>query len=164
MVMSVCAVGVPVRHFLWRGSTHLQHLERKAQHLAGERMIAIEQHLRALDLHHVEHLLTAVVGHAAQLAADLHAGRELALGDGAHQAFIAYAEGFFGLQHEVGAVAGGLAFESGFEFGEGVAVAAVQVGLLTRFERLALCVGDAVADGDDGVFADLHKNMNQIGL
>jgi hypothetical protein len=60
----------------------------------------------ALDLHDVEDVLAAVVAAAFELAADLDPGRELRARDGAHQAFVAQAEGVLRLQRQHGLEAG----------------------------------------------------------
>jgi hypothetical protein len=121
-------------------------------------VVAVEQHDRTLDLHHGEHVLGAVVQAALQLPADLHAGREIGLGDAAHQRLVALAEGVFGREAHHGLVALLLAVERFLDLGQRVLVAAMQVGhrLGARLDELALGVGDFVLDGDDGVFFDFH--------
>ena len=74
VVMAVRAMRVAVRDFLGGGGLHILDLEAEAQRLAGMRVVAVQDHLRTLDLDHGEDALAAVIGHAAQGAADLDAG------------------------------------------------------------------------------------------
>ncbi|MCY1213679.1 hypothetical protein D9M72_254710 [compost metagenome] len=149
---------MPVLDLHRQRRAHVRHLQAELQRLAGPGVVAVEQHDRALDLGHGEDVLGAVVEPALQLAADLHAGRELGLGNGAHQRLVAQAEGVFGGEVQRGLVALFLAVERLLDLGQGVLVTAMQVGhrLGAGFDELALGVGDFVLEGDDGVFFDFH--------
>ena len=153
---AVGAMDMAVRNFFGRGGAHGHHLAGKPQRLAGQRVVAVEVHLGALDLDHVEHLRLAVIAHALQLAAHLHTGRKLALGDGAHQRLIARAKGVFHGKVERGGEPCGPAFQRGLHLREDVLISAVQIGQMARVQRFALRRGHRVAEGDGGVFADVH--------
>ena len=127
MLVSVRPVHMPVCNFFSTGSAHFGDLAAELQRLPGQRVVAVQVHFGALDLDDVEQGGLTVSAHALQLAAHLHARGELGLGDGAHQAFVAGAEGVFHGQVQRGGEADGLAFEGGFDLGEDVFIAAVQV-------------------------------------
>ena len=158
MLMPVRPMHMTVGQFLGRCRAHVGHFQAEAQHLAGPGVVAVEQHRVALDLDHVEHLIAAIGGAALQLAAHFHARRKVAARHGLRQAFVAQAEGVLGLQQQAGLVTHRLAVQRGLDFGQGVAVAAVQVGhgFLGFFEELALGVRHFVAQGHNGVFFDFH--------
>ena len=86
MMMAMAAMHMAVLDLHGRGRAHFGDPGREAQILAGQRMVAVQQHHRPLDLDHVVDLGLALVIGAAQLAADLDAWREFALGDGAPKA------------------------------------------------------------------------------
>lgn len=88
MLVAVRAMHMAVGNFFSGGCPHGGDLAAELQRLARQGVVAVQMHFGALDLDHVEHGRLSVVAHALQLAAHLHAGRELALGNGAHQAFV----------------------------------------------------------------------------
>ena len=137
MVVAVLAVHVAVGDLFGGGSAHRLHLAAELQRLAGQRVVAVQVHFRALDLHHVEHLRRTVDAGALQAAAHLYAGRKFAFGDGSHQRFVVRTKGLFGAQVQGGGKAGFLAFQRSFDLGENVVVTTVQVGQVARIERLA---------------------------
>ena len=96
------------------------------------------------------------------MAAHLHAGRELAFGDGAHQAFVAGAKSVFHRQLQRGAVTHGLAIQRGFNLGENVFITPVEVGHVASVQRFALGGGHLVGDGDGGVFGDVHFGVASV--
>ena len=149
---------MPVLDFHRQRRTHVRHLQAELQRLAGPRMVAVEQHDRALDLGHCEDVFGAVVEPALKLPAHLHARREFGLGDAAHQRLVALAEGVFGGEIQNGLITLFRAVERFLDLGQGVLVTAMQVGhrLGAGLDELALGVGDFVLDGDDGVFFDFH--------
>ena len=59
--MTVFTVNVLVRNFLFGGHAYIGDLEREAQLLAREWVVAIQQHSVTLDLHDVEDLDLAIV-------------------------------------------------------------------------------------------------------
>jgi len=155
MVMTMRAVHVAVRDFLGGGGAHRLDGGGKADVLAGQRVVGVQQHLGALDLDHaVDH--RPVRPGALQLAAHLDAGRKLAFGDAARQGLVARAEGVGRAQRQRHLVAHGLALQRRFGLGKQVVVAAVQVGGGAGIQRLALEVGDAVVERDGGVLGDVH--------
>src|SRR5213593_1233633 len=89
VVVAVLAMHMLVRDLLFGGGAHVGDRHGKAKVLAGQRVVAVEHDDVALDFHHVEDLLAAIVAAAFQLPADLDAGRKLGFGNGAHQALIA---------------------------------------------------------------------------
>ena len=121
-------------------------------------MVAVQKHGVAFDLHDRKGLLAAIGTAALQLAAYFHAGGEVFAGNGLHQGFVAQAKGVFGWKLQGGLKAGLLPVQRGFNLGQGVAVAAVQVGhgLLGFFKEFSLGVCHAVLQSDDGVFSDFH--------
>lgn len=127
MLVAVRAMHMAVGDFFSSGSPHGGDLAAELQCLARQGVVAVQVHFGALDLDHVEHGRLSVVAHALQLAAHLHAGRKLALGNGAHQAFVTRTKGVFHRQVQRGGKAHGLAFQRGFDLGEDVFVATVQV-------------------------------------
>src|SRR5688500_17756145 len=76
MMMSVLAMHMAMRDLVGAGGAHARHLDGEAQRDAGPGVVAVEHHLVALDLHHVEDVRLAAVQRALQLAAHLHARRE----------------------------------------------------------------------------------------
>jgi monothiol glutaredoxin len=158
MVMAVRSVHMAVGNFFLTGGTHFQHLDRKTQRLASVRVIAVEVHLWALDLDHGEDMLGTVFAPAFKLAAHLHAGRELGFGDGLDQRCVVLAKGVCRCQLNRSGKAHGLAFERFFDFGEGIAVAAMQVGngFLALVQQLATGVGNLELQRHCGVFGDVH--------
>ena len=71
---------------------------------------------------------------------------------------VVVAEGILRLQFELQHGADGLALQSLFDAREDAVITAVQVddGLLAFIDGIAVAVGDAVVEGDDGVPGDLH--------
>src|SRR5688500_3099959 len=120
MMVPVLAMHMAVRDLFLRRRAHAGHAQAELERLARERVIAVEDHLRALDLHHVEDLRLALVVAALELAADLDAGREIRLRDGAQQRLVALAEGIAGRQVQRGLEARFLALQRGLDLGEGV--------------------------------------------
>lgn len=161
VVVAVCAMHMLVGDFFSGGDAYFSHFQREAQYLAGPGVVAVEVHGIALDFHNVEHLLGAVITHAFELATHLHAGRELAAGDGLYQAFVAQTKGVSGFELQGGGVAGVLAVQRSFDFGQCVSVAAMQVGhgFADVFDQKASGVGDFVGQGDNGVLGDVHGFM-----
>ena len=126
--------------------------------LPRPRVVAIEHDLIALDLHDVEHLVTAIRCAAAQLTAHFHAGRKFAFGNGLHQALITLAKRIGRRQFQSGCEADFLAFQCRFDFGKRVVIATVQIrgGFLRFVQQLALRIRHFVEHGDDGVLGDFH--------
>lgn len=151
-----------VRNLLGSGRTHGQDLAAERQRLARQGVVAVQVHRGALDLDHIEHGGLTIVAHALQLATHLHAGRELAFGDGAHQALVAGAKSVVHRQLQGGAETHGLAFERGFHLGEDVFITPVEVGQVAMVQRFALGGGHLVADGDGGVLGDVHVGVASV--
>src|SRR4051812_30341286 len=78
MVVAVLAMHVAMGDLLGAGGAHAGDLQREAQRLSGQRVVAVEQDGVALDLHDVENVRMAVIGAALELSAHLDTGRELA--------------------------------------------------------------------------------------
>lgn len=148
-----------VRNFLGRGFAYVQHLDDEAHGLAAQWVVAVQQHGGAFDLGDEVVARFAVRAGALDLAADLHAGREVGLGHAGDQRFVALAERVFRGQVHGGLKARLLAFQRGFNLGEQVVVAAVQVGnrLLALVVDEAIDVGGFQTQGNGGVLGDLHK-------
>src|SRR5450830_728856 len=81
VVVAVLAMHVAVGNLFFAGSPHTCHVQGELQGLAGQRVVAIQVHLRPLDLDHVVDLRLALVVAAFKLATHFHARRELGLGD-----------------------------------------------------------------------------------
>ena len=62
--LAVLSVHVLVGNFFCGRSTHRQHLDGKAQFLAGQRVVAVQVHDGAFDLQHVEDDVLTVVATA----------------------------------------------------------------------------------------------------
>ena len=138
------------------------HLAGKAQRLAGERVVAIQVHLGALDLHHVVDAGLAIVTQTLQPPAHFDAGRKFAFGNAEHQALVARPEGLLDCQLDRGGVADGLAFQRQLHLGKNVVIAAMQVGCESGIQRLAGGgIRQGVAQGDSGVFGDGHTDCNE---
>jgi hypothetical protein len=158
MVMSVGTVHMAVGNFFVAGGTHFQHLDIKAQGLASVRVVAVQVDLWALDLDHGKDMLGAIFASAFELAANLHARRELGFGDGLDQRCVVLAEGVSGCQLDRGGETYGLAFQCFLDLGEGIAVAAVKVGngFLALVQQLATGVRNLELQRHCGVFGDVH--------
>ena len=152
-----------VGNLFCRRGTYTCHRRHELQRHTRQRVVAVQQHFRALDLDHAEGVFLAVIRHAAQAAADLHAGWEFGLGDGLHQALVALTKGVFGRQGQADLEAGFLAVQCSFHLGEDVVVATVQVdhGRLAGVDQGALGVCHLVAQGDNGVLGDFHVRPMQ---
>ena len=74
-MVPMLAMHMAVRNLLRRGHANARHAQAELERLAGQRMVAVEDHLGALDLHHVEDLRLTPVVAAFELAADLDAGK-----------------------------------------------------------------------------------------
>ena len=105
-----------VGNFFFAGLAHVQHLDGKAQGLACQRVVAVQQHGVAFDLHDIEHHRLPIIAMAFQLAAHLHAGRELLFRQTAQQTVVADTKGVFGLQLKGELVTGFLPFKRLFNF------------------------------------------------
>ncbi|MPN38578.1 hypothetical protein SDC9_186102 [bioreactor metagenome] len=163
MVMAVRAMHVLVRDFLGRCSAHIRHLGAELQCLARQRMVAVQMYLGALDLDDVENHHVAIVARPLELPPHLHSGRELALGNHAHQALVALAERIGHGQIDHGGETIGLPLQRSLDLGENVLVPAMQIGHVARIQRLAGGgVGDLVAQRDGCVFGDVHA-INFMG-
>ena len=158
VVVSVGPVGMAVGHLFGRGRVHIGDLDPELQVHACQGVVGIEQDLGSLDLDHAVVLFIALVVGTLQVATDLDAGREAGFGDGAAQALVAHAEGVGCTQRKGRLKALFLALQGLFDLGQGVAIAAMQVGrgFLGSLHDSALGVGDFELDGDDGVFVNFH--------
>ena len=156
--MPVLAMHMLVSDFLSRCRAYIHHFDDKAQGFAAQRVVAVQQYRGAFDLGNEVVTRLAIRADALDLAADLHAGREVRLGHGGDQGFVAFTEGVFGSQFQRGLKSRFLAFQRGFQLGEQVVVIAVQVrdGLLAIVVNQALAVGNFHAQGDSGVGGDFH--------
>ena len=158
VVMTVLAMHVLMGNLIFRSSSHIGDLQGEAQGLAGQRVVAVQQHDLALDFGDVKHLLATIAAAAFQLPTYFDARWKLAARDGAHQAFVAQAESIFGLQRKDGLKPGLFAFQRFFDFCQRIAITAMQVnhGVAAFFKELALCIGYLEAQGDGGVFFNFH--------
>ena len=82
VVVAVRPVHVAVGDFLFRGGAHFQHLHAKAQRLPGQRVVAVQHYLIALDFEHGEGPYLALSVLAFDLAAHLYAWWELTFRNG----------------------------------------------------------------------------------
>ena len=98
MMMPMLTMHMLVGNLFLTGLAHADDFDLKAQRLACQRMVTIQQHGVALDLHDVEDHHLAIIATALQLPANLDARRELLFGQGAKQTLVAQAKGVFGLQ------------------------------------------------------------------
>jgi monothiol glutaredoxin len=158
MVVAVGTMHMAVGNFFFAGGAHFQHLDIKAQGLARVGVVTVQVNLWALDLDHGKDMLGAVFASAFELAANLHAGWELGFGDGLDQRCVVLAKGVSGCQLDRGGKAYGLAFQRFLDLGEGIAVAAVQVGngFLALVQQLATGVGNLELQRNCGVFGNVH--------
>ena len=98
-------------------------------------MVAIQHHGVAFDFQDIENGFTAIGCSASQLPPHLHARREIFLGHGLQQVFIALTEGIGSTQYQGGLIAFVLAIQRLFNFGQGVFITTMQIshGLLCSF-------------------------------
>jgi len=158
MVMPMRPMHMAVGDLFFRGGAHVQYVCAKAQSLAGQGMVGVENDFVALDFDDGKSACLAIGVAAFQLATDFDAGRELGFGDGLQQRLIALAEGVVHRQVQGHAVARFLALQGIFHCGEDTAVAAVQVsdGVFALLQDFSLGSGDFVMQGDGAVLADFH--------
>ena len=159
MLVTVGPMHMAVGNFFLRDTAHIDHAAAEAQRLAGQGVVPVQMHLGALDFHHCEGAGVAFGIAPFNLTADLDAGRELGLGNGLLQGRIKNPKGIFRAQFNGGLIAYALPFERGFNFGENVAVAAMQIGQrpLAFFQYFSLGVGKLEMDGDGTVFGNEHE-------
>lgn len=157
--MAVGAVHVAVGDFLFGSAAHIDHLAAEAQVLPGQRVVAIQVHFRAFDLHDRERAGIALGVPALELPPKLHPRRELRFGDDLLQSRVEYAKGIFGAKVYRDLVTGRLPFQRSLDFGKNIAIAPVQIsqGLLALFQHFALHIGQLEMDGDGTVFGDKHE-------
>ena len=158
VVVAVFAVHVAVLDLHRGGSADRRHCQGKTHGIPCHGMVAIEQDLVTLDLQHPEAARLPLVIPSLQVAANLHAGRKLALRDGLYQGFVAFAERIVRLQLDGRLKTWLLAFQRRFNLGKCVAITAMQVdhGLVAFTQRFAQQVRDFVAQRDRCVFFDFH--------
>lgn len=156
--MPMLAMHMLVSNFLSRCRAHVHHFDGKAQGFTAQRVVAVQQYRGAFDLGNEVVTRLAIRADTLDLAAYLHAGREVRLGHGGDQGFVARAEGVFGSQFQRGLKTRFLTFKRGFQLGEQVVVIAVQVGdgLFAIVVNQALAIGNFHAQGNGGVGGDFH--------
>ena len=135
---------------LLAGFAHVVHLQLQAQRHAGQRMVAVQHHVRRVDLgHDVEHVGRHVGRDAAaRQALEVHAGFQL-LGEQlarleAHQFAAVVAEGVLGLQVQVHLVAGLVAGQRFLHLGQQVVAAEEELDRLGQFVDPWPCASDSV--------------------
>jgi len=158
MVMSMRPVHMAVGDFFFRGGAHFQDVRTKAQGLAGQGVVGVQDDFVALDFDDGKGACLAIGIAAFQLAAYFDTGRKLGFGDGLQQRFVALAKGIRHRQIQSHAVTRLLAQQRFFHFGEDIAVAAMQVGdgLFALLKDFASRGSDLVMEGDGAVLADFH--------
>ena len=158
MVMPMRPMHMAVGDLFFRGGAHVQYVCAKAQSLAGQGMVGVEDDFVALDFDDGKSACLAIGVAAFQLATDFDAGGELGFGDGLQKRLIALAKSVRHRQIQGKAVTRLLTEQRFFHFGEDIAVAAVQVGdrLFALLKDFALRGGDLVMQGDGAVLADFH--------
>ena len=127
VIVTAGSVHMAVRDFIFRGGAHTNHRHIEAQTGASQRMIAIEKDFLSFYFFNCERTRATLPVPTLQLAAHFHPGRKLAPGYGLHQILIMLAERFLWLQFQSYLIAVGLPFKGFFEFGQDIAIAAVQI-------------------------------------
>ena len=89
--MPVLTVHMLVSTFLGRGRAHVHNLDDETQGFAAQRVLAVQQYRGAFDLGDEVVTRLAIQADALDLAPYLHAGREVRLGHGGDQGFVARA-------------------------------------------------------------------------
>ena len=89
----MCPVYMAVGNFFFGCGAHVEHLGAKAQGLAGQGVVGVEDDFVALDFDDGKGARLAIGIAPLQLAADFDAGRELGFGDGLQQRLVALAKG-----------------------------------------------------------------------
>ena len=158
MVVAVLTVDMLMGNLFRGGRTHVNHTNGDAQGLASQRMVAIQVHHGALDFDHVKCVVLAIFPTTLQLTSNFHAWREILLVNGCQQGFVTLAERVRGCQRQGCLKTGLLAIQCGFDFGECVLVATVEVdrGVVAVVNQLAGGVRNLDAQGDGGVFLNFH--------
>jgi hypothetical protein len=143
--MAFGAVHVAVRQLLFARRAHLGDGAIEDQGRTGQRVVAVDHHLVALDLGDgVDHLVVAVIGGALELHADLDALRKQRQALDPHQLGVVLAEGLLGQQLDLQPVADRLALQRLFEAGKDPVVAAMEVDqrVVAVVDEVAVRIGD----------------------
>ena len=93
MMMPMRPMDMAVGNFLLRGRANFQHMHTKAQRLAGQWVVAVQNNFVALDLDDGKGAGLTVGIAPLKLAANFDTGRELGFGYGLQQRLIALAKG-----------------------------------------------------------------------
>ena len=92
MVMPMCPVHMAVGDFFFGRGPHFQHMSAKAQRLASQGVVCVEDDFVALNLDNRKGASLAIGVSALQLPADFDPWRELGFGDGLQQRLVALAK------------------------------------------------------------------------
>lgn len=161
MMMTMRTVHVTVCDFLVGCLAHLDHVQLETQRHAGQRVIAVEDHLAVLDIGHGEDVrmrMLVAVRRAFELHADLHVFREQVARLDLHQFRVILAEAIGRLDLHIHLRTGCLAVERLLDFRQRVVVAAMQVNhrLTALFDQVALRIRQLVMQGNDRVLRNIH--------
>lgn len=137
-------VYVPVCNFFGRCGAHFGDFDHKAQGLSGPRMVAIQMHGVAFDLHNIEYLGNPFIAVPLQLTAHFDPWWKLMFGNGSHKRLITQAECILSGQGQRNLLPRLFSFQRRFNLGKSVFIAPMKInrGLIAIIQRLAMLIGD----------------------
>lgn len=163
MVVATFAVDVAVRQFFFARLADVGDLDGEVQRLAGERVVAVDGDVVALDLAH-GHVDGALVVAALELHARLEVFHALECRARHHldQFRVARAVAFLGCHVDLELVTGRAAFQCLFQARHDMAFA-MDVGQrltpVRTVDDVALVVGQRVVEGNGVSIGDLHEKI-----
>ena len=162
MMVAVGTMYVTVRQFFFTRCTDFQHLNGHTQPFAGVRMIAIQVHRIALDLHDREDPHMTVRCTPFQLTTNLDTRWKLRLGYALKQSLVTVTECIIGRQFQTRLKPNCLALQRCLEFWKQISITAMQISnrLFAVFQYIALDISNLNADCDRRVFFNIHGIPN----
>ena len=161
--MTTGAMHVTMRQLFFTGNAHIGHFDREMQGLAGQRMIAVDEHLAVLDLGHRD------IDLALRAAAlELHTGLDIvdALERLArhflHQLGVMHTVALLGRHVDAELITDRTTFHLLFQARHDLP-AAMQIGQrltpVGAVDDLTLVVGQRVMKGGNGILGNLHERL-----